>query len=40
MDDRARMSGGGFRWSTFWMGEVMSFQFEKNHGASDAIDRG
>ncbi|XP_047075938.1 uncharacterized protein LOC124685960 isoform X1 [Lolium rigidum] len=40
MDGRARMSGGGFRWRTFWMGDVMSFRLEKNHGTAGAIDRG
>jgi hypothetical protein len=40
MDGGARMSGGGFSWSTFWMGDVMSFRLEKNHGTAGAIDRG
>jgi hypothetical protein len=38
MDDGVRMSSSEFRWSTFWMGDVMSFRLEKNHGAADAID--
>ncbi|KAM0893993.1 hypothetical protein ACQ4PT_024736 [Festuca glaucescens] len=33
------MSGGGFRWSMFWMGGVMSFRLEKKHREPDDINR-
>jgi hypothetical protein len=35
---KARMSGGGFWWSMFWMGGIMSFRLEKKHREADAID--